>query len=278
MAIATNPKVIMTSDQFISRLKALAARRTYYKNKWPDNLCYIHSDGRTSADCSNLVKAILNGYNIYNNAIGYYQKDLSNTGDCTEIELLNQCTDVSSNFSNMGNNPRILWMNKPNGHIGVYLGQEVVIDGKKYNVIECSKGFGGITYSWVDPDGTRRRYQGDKKNCKWMKHGLPSKWVDMGEQVTPQQPSKPSVDYSKYPVLKFTKDKNGKYTTRGNYVKILQQLLVNKGYDPKGIDGVFGPGCQAAVIKFQKENTDIYNKKLEVDGCVGPLTWGSLYK
>ena len=103
MAIAKNPKVIMTSEQFVTRLKALAGRKTYYWNKYPYNLCYIHDDGRTSADCSNLVKAVLNGYDVNNKTIGYYQRDLSNTGDCTEAELLCQCDDVSSDFTILDN-------------------------------------------------------------------------------------------------------------------------------------------------------------------------------
>lgn len=270
MAIAKNPKVIMTQEQFVTRLKNLAERKNYYSNKYPDNLCYIHKDGRTSADCVNLVKAILNGYNIYNNKVGYYQQDLSNTGDCTEAELLCQCSEITDDFAHMGNKVRILWMNKPNGHIGVYLGQEVTIDGKVYNVIECSSGWKGIVYSYVDADGTRRRYRGSQKNCVWMKNGLPDKWVSFSAQNGSNSQEKPKVDISTYPILK-------KGST-GQYVKILQQLLVSKGYDPKGIDGIFGPGCKTAVIKFQKENTDINGKKLAVDGCVGPKTWGSLYK
>lgn len=186
MAIAKNPKVIMTSEQFISRLKNLADRKTFYSNKHPYNCCYNHKDGRTSADCVNLVKSILNGYNVYNNANGYYQESLSNTGDCSELQLLEQCSEVTNDFAHMGNKPRILWMNKPNGHIGVYLGHEVTIDGKVYNVIECSKGWGGIVYSYVDADGTRRRYRGAIKNCKWMKNGLPDKWMTFIEIEKPE--------------------------------------------------------------------------------------------
>lgn len=172
MAIAKNPKIIMTDKQFVERLTNIKNRRTFYKNKYPYNLCYINKDGRTSADCVNLVKAILNGYNIYNNTIGYYQKDLSNTGDCTEAELLAQCTDVSQDFTNLGRNPLILYMK---GHIGTYLGKEVQ---GKYNVIECTKSFGGgVVYSWVDSDGTRRKEKNGVKNGKWTHHGLPSKWV-----------------------------------------------------------------------------------------------------
>ena len=173
MAIAKNPKIIMTEKQFVERLLNIRNRKTFYKNKYPYNLCYINKDGRTSADCVNLVKAILNGYNIYNNTIGYYQRDLSNTGDCTEAELIGQCTEVSTDFKKLGTHPEILYMK---GHIGVYLGKE--IDGK-YNVVECTKSFGGgVVYSYVDADGIRRKEKGAIKNSKWVSHGKPSKWVE----------------------------------------------------------------------------------------------------
>ncbi len=180
MAIAKDPKVIMTERQFVERLLNVRNRKTYYKNKYPYNLCYIHKDGRTSADCLNYVKAILNGYNVYNNTIGYYQKDLSNTGDCTEAELIGQCSDVSVDFSKLGKHPEILYMK---GHVGVYLGKE--IDGK-YNVVECTVSFGGgVVYSYVDADGTRRKEKGAIKNSKWISHGKPSKWVEIEKAAVP---------------------------------------------------------------------------------------------
>ena len=271
MAIAKNPKVVMTSDEFVARLKKLAGRKTYYKNKFPDNMCFVHSDGRTSADCVCLIKAVLNGYDVNNNSAGYYLKPPYNiTGDCTETELLCQCSDITDDFAHMGNKARILWMNKPNGHVGVYLGHEVTIDGKVYNVIECSSGWKGITYSYVDADGTRRKYRGSVKNCRWMKNGLPDKWVSYNAQNGANSSEKPKVDISMHPILKKG--------NRGEYVKILQRLLLANGCDPKGIDGIWGKNTNAAVLKFQRENTDINGKRLAVDGCVGPLTWGALYK
>ena len=93
------------------------------------------------------------------------------------------------------------------------------------------------------------------------------KWV---KYLAISNPEPIKVDYSKYPVLK-------KGST-GKYVKELQTLLVKKGYNPNGIDGIFGNGCLIAVKNFQSDNTDIYGKKLTVDGCVGQLTWGALYK
>jgi hypothetical protein len=52
--------------------------------------------------------------------------------------------------------------------------------------------------------------------------------------------------------------------TRGKEVKQLQEYL------EIGADGVFGPGTEAAVKKWQKENS------LVVDGIVGPKTWEAM--
>ncbi|WP_198508946.1 peptidoglycan recognition protein family protein [Bacillus sp. FJAT-44742] len=57
---------------------------------------------------------------------------------------------------------------------------------------------------------------------------------------------------------------------RGEEVKFLQQALVKKGFDPKGIDGMFGPLTEKAVVDFQRANN------LFIDGIVGSNTWSSL--
>lgn len=56
----------------------------------------------------------------------------------------------------------------------------------------------------------------------------------------------------------------------GSDVRALQSALVKLGYDPKGVDGIFGAGCRAAVIQFQKDN------KLVVDGIAGLATVGRI--
>ena len=166
-------KIIMTESQYVTRLTNIVNRKTFYKNKYPYNLLYINKDGRTSGDCLNTIKALLNGYNVYNNIIGYYQKDLSNTGDVTEQGLLNQCSEVSTDFSKLSTHPLLLYMK---GHVGSYLGMEV---NGIYNVIECTKSFGGgVVYSWVDSDGTRRDKKGGRKNGKWTHHGKFTPWVE----------------------------------------------------------------------------------------------------
>ena len=53
-------------------------------------------------------------------------------------------------------------------------------------------------------------------------------------------------------------------------VERLQKELAARGYDPKGIDGSFGPGCDAALRSCQKD------LGLEVDGSCGPATLAAL--
>ena len=53
-------------------------------------------------------------------------------------------------------------------------------------------------------------------------------------------------------------------------VERLQRELTARGYDPKGIDGSFGPGCDAALRACQKD------LGLEADGSCGPATLAAL--
>ena len=185
--------VIMTSSEFVERAKVLAARKTYYKNKYPDNLCYIHQDGRTSADCVNLYKAILNGYDVYKNEVGYYQRNLSNTGDCTEARLIAQCNDVSSDFSKLvEGEPRILYMK---GHIGAFVGKNI-INGHEYNVIECTASWGGgILYSYVNEKGERYNHKNGARNGRWTQHGRMDKWVSYPQKEEAKPTIQPEIVY-----------------------------------------------------------------------------------
>lgn len=181
-------KVIMTSVQLVERLKKLASRNTFYKNVYPYNLCYVHSNGQTSADCVNLYKALLNGLDVNNLSAGYFQQDLSNTGDVTEWGLMQQCSDVSQNFTKLkAGEPRLLYMS---GHIGGYIGEEVVANNHVYNVIECTGAWGGgILYSYVDSAGRRFNHKNGVQNGSWTHHGKMTPWVSY---VTPQPTPAPS--------------------------------------------------------------------------------------
>lgn len=56
----------------------------------------------------------------------------------------------------------------------------------------------------------------------------------------------------------------------GPDVRTLQTTLKQLGFDPNGVDGIYGPGTQAAVIAFQKA------KGLTPDGICGPNTMAAL--
>ncbi len=58
--------------------------------------------------------------------------------------------------------------------------------------------------------------------------------------------------------------------SRGVYVLVLQDALNAVGFTGSGLDGVFGPGTQQAVINFQA------SQGLTADGIVGCATWQRL--
>lgn len=235
-------KVIMTASEYIRRLEVIAARNTYYSNKYPNNLCYIHSDGRTSADCWNLIKALLNGYDVNKTTVGYYQKDLSNTGDCTVDGLIKQCTDVSTNFKKLKNGePRLLYMKD---HAGSFIGEKV-IDGKVYNVIESTGSWERkVLYSYVDETGARRHYKGAAKNGQWTKHGKMTAWLDYSgtPEVAPVQPAEKNLDAVAMDVYK------GKYGNEPNRSKKLKA----EGYTDAEIKKI-----QTKVDALCKGNTTV---------------------
>ncbi len=61
-----------------------------------------------------------------------------------------------------------------------------------------------------------------------------------------------------------------KLGSSGPEVTALQTKLKQLGFDPKGVDGNFGPGTKSALIAFQK------NKGLTADGMAGPATMAAL--
>lgn len=68
----------------------------------------------------------------------------------------------------------------------------------------------------------------------------------------------------KYPIVRSG--------SSGEYVKLLQSLLNEQGFNCGAVDGIFGPKTYGAVTKYQKA------KGLVVDGIVGPKTWAELTK
>lgn len=162
----------MTNIELVEKLKYLLTVPTKYCNKYPYNVGYVYEDGSRSFDCWNLIKSLLNGYDVYNTTKGYYQRSLSVTGDVDGAGLLRQCHDTSNNFSAISVAGTYL-LYQGATHAGIYVG-EFQKDGFTYNVIECTSAWTkGVLASWVDADGTRRKYKGcTGKIGKWDKYGL----------------------------------------------------------------------------------------------------------
>ncbi len=57
---------------------------------------------------------------------------------------------------------------------------------------------------------------------------------------------------------------------KGPLVTRLQNILIEKGFDPGVVDGIFGPKTKSAVEQFQEVNG------LVVDGMVGSQTWSAI--
>ena len=253
--MATYPKV-MTSNEYCEKLVHIAKDLpTQYRNKYPYNLGYYNAGGYWTWDCWNLPKSLIWGWKE-TKKVGYFQKynEATGLGDWTGKVIMSKCTDVSTDFSSVTKGEFLLTPDA--GHAGTYIG-EFELNGRTYNVVECTVAFGGgVVFSYVSSTGGRYSYKGGSKNSSWAKHGkLP--WIDYKEETV---------------VVNLKVLKRITPTMNGPEVKTAQCLLENKfGYNID-VDGYFGPASERIVKDFQKK------KGIDVDGIVGGQTWNSLLK
>ena len=168
-------KVIMTKNEWVDRLIYVANKKTKYSQEYGYNA--LRWDGQKFwCDCSNLMKALFNGRDVYNPKINSFQQDTSNTGDVNADGLIQKCSYISTDFSTLkSGEPRLIHMS---GHIGAYIGKEVNTDHGVCNVVECTPAWkDGAQFSYVDSKGGRYYGKGGEKRGTWAKHGLPNKWV-----------------------------------------------------------------------------------------------------
>ena len=258
--------IVYTEKQLTDILRVLASGRSSYKNEPPYNILYWDGE-RWWADCVNLYKALFNGRSIVNPAVGSFQSDLSNTGDCTEWGLLSQCTDISQDFSRLGNQFRCLYKN---GHFGGYLGFEWNEPNQGIvNSVECTPAWeDGIQFSYVQSDGRRFWAKGKSEMPAWTHHGLATKWIDYsGSQPAPaptpvHKDMTPAVFAGYLPVITKGAD--------NEFVALLQKCLKYTGDYTGSIDGSCGPLTDKAIRQYQGRNG------LAVDGSCGPATWKSI--
>ena len=247
---------LMTAKQYVDTLLHIVNEcPTLYSNKYPRNLGYW--DGSCfSFDCWNLIKAVLNGWQD-NRTVGYYQKDLSKTGDIDGLHILQKCSTRGKDFKKLSIPGTYLFME--NDHAGTYVG-EYTINGHIVNVIECTSAWTkNVQWSYVDADGYRYQYKGGTKSSrKWDDWGLMD-WVDYSDTPAPQ-PIPVVVPQAAKP--KVTENPSGTEAIN------LQQDLNYLGYtDNKGnsltVDGVIGNCSKQAIMKLQSANgltpTGIYD-------------------
>ena len=168
-------KIVMTKNEWVSKLQTLAKQKSAYSQEWGKNTL-LWDGSKWWCDCSNLMKALFNGRDINDKTVGKFQRDLSNTGDVNANGLIKKCSSISTNFKSLkAGEPRLLHMD---GHMGAYIGKEVNTDHGVCNVIECTAAWnGGIKYSYVDSSGRRLYGKNGAQKGTWTSHGLPSSWV-----------------------------------------------------------------------------------------------------
>ena len=134
------------------------------------------------------------------------------------------------------------WNGKKYSHVGLYVGGGYVI--------EAAGSSQGVIQSKITND--KWKYWGELK-------GITMNVTEKPEAADPapdpeRQENRPTI----------------RKGSRGEYVTLMQTMLVNRGYSLGNVDGIFGAKTDAAVREFQKANG------LAVDGVCGPKTWAAL--
>lgn len=201
-------------------------------------------------DCVNLIKSLLWGWNgdttaSYGGAV--YKSN--GVPDIDETAMINACSCVSTNFSNIQAG-EVVWIP---GHIGVYIGDGLAV--------ECTPNWkDGVQITAVHNIATKSGYNGRS----WTKHGkLP--YITYEAEKPVEKPTEAKADYT----LGMRYLRRG---CKGEDVRALQLLLIGRGYScgGSGADGDFGSATDSAVRKYQKAAGK------EVDGIAGRDTMSGL--
>lgn len=203
--------------------------RQYKYNAQPHRKNKINRcDQNTYAfDCVGLIKSVLWGWtgnkNFYLGGAIYQSNGIDDIGADT---MITRCRDVSTDFSVIASGEAV-WMN---GHIGVYIGNN--------KVIECSPAF-------ADKVQVTKLSQ-----RKWLKHGkLPTVTYAKEKKYSGEWPTLPKVGYLKQ-------------GDKGEEVVKLQRFLNWYGNSLE-VDGDYGTLTKSAVYQFQRKEL------IEIDGIFG---------
>ncbi len=142
------------------------------------------------------------------------------------------------------------------GHVGVYIGGGYAVEARGFNY--------GVMKTKVSQRSWSYWYQ-----CPYIDYidGTPAEPAPSPETPAPTPPPAPAPGSDSARLLRY---KKGQKMLRGEDVATVQTHLVELGYKPGKVDGVYGPLTEAAVKAFQTAAA------IEVDGIVGPVTQSKL--
>ena len=155
---------VARASTFAQKLIYVADKKwTTYRNWWPDNCGYVHSDGCQSWDCVCLIKGPAWDFSILDATTPgrYAAARLDVVPDFNADEILDYCTEVGSDMTKIPIGAVLLY--KGGGHVGVYVG-----DG---HVVEATMGWGvnRVVKSDIDAAG-RSSFRGVQRGS-WAKWG-----------------------------------------------------------------------------------------------------------
>lgn len=171
---------VISRDKMVNDFKYIEANRyTLYNNNPPYNCGRYNEDGSLTADCWCFFKAEIWSHGALrdNFTVGkyFYVDDESGLGDWIGRTIMDNCTDVSSDFRHIEPGEVLLYYDET--HWGNYVGDYTDPSGI-VNVVEWTTDFGGgCVTSYVDEYGNRWNHKGGYIVGSWKEHGKPTKWV-----------------------------------------------------------------------------------------------------
>jgi len=219
-------------------------------------------------DCVGLIKLLLWGFDPAKTSVpmGGAKYGSNGVADMNETTMIGKCSGVSTHFGNIKVG-EVVWLP---GHIGIYIGNDLVV--------ECTpKWHNGVQITALGNTGGKNGYN----TRYWTKHGM-LPWVDYASAAADSEKKKGSTKVDS----RFLKvpEHNVMYGDSGESVKRLQTIH-NRMIDLHQIsdsrliiDSSFGDLTKTGCKKMQKYMRKMkwYNGK--IDGICGPKTRAALTK
>lgn len=213
--------------------------------------------GKTCTDCVGLIKGY---YWELNGVIKYKRNGLPDKG----ANGMYGATKVKGTIANgLPEIPGILVWTKDKGHVGVYVGEGMVVEarGFSYGVQRNELKDRAFVHWGLCPYVT---YTADEETLAIETAGIKSTGNTAQDAQKPAQVTVKVQGGVNMPTLRKG--------NKGLAVKVLQRFLKARGakLEKHGCDSDFGTETQEAVKAFQTSHN------LTADGICGPLTWAAL--